>query len=384
MNKLFDNYEDRENCVVCNKEIQNILYTTPLFPVFQGVLDSIGNKTYLRKQVWLECPSCGTIQLKRLMPLSIIYQNGHAESFGNLWDSHHHEFSKFINKNTKSLIIEFGGGVGKLFEKFYAINKKNKWINYEANPIKKTLNNSNYKVKKKFLEESIKLPPERKCIVLSHVFEHLYRPKNILFILNKKLNFGDDIIISIPNQIRWLKENMPGAINWEHTFVASPSNIIKLFRNEGFELLDKKSFKTHSIFLHFRKARFLSSTNFSKINISDHVIRYFLKFSRVNLLIKKMVNNNLETYLMPASIWTQYLLVFGLKKDIRIKGILDNSTNKVGKFLYGYKYKILKPEKLDVNKRYNFVLNAGMHNQEIKKQLEVIFQKSNIIDVSLL
>ena len=73
-------------------------------------------------------------------------------------------------------------------------------------------------------------------------------------------------------------------------------------------------------------------------------------------------------YLFGAHIFSQYLLCFGLDRT-KIKSILDNSTAKQGKRLYGAEFFVQSPEVLRGQDRPIVILKAGIYNEEIKKDI---------------
>jgi hypothetical protein len=83
-------------------------------------------------------------------------------------------------------------------------------------------------------------------------------------------------------------------------------------------------------------------------------------------------------YLFGASYNTQYLLTLGIEEN-NIKGILDNSRDKEGKYLYGYSLIIYNPHIL-INNDSIVILKNGYYVNEIKKQILNINPNTYIID----
>jgi hypothetical protein len=82
-----------------------------------------------------------------------------------------------------------------------------------------------------------------------------------------------------------------------------------------------------------------------------------------------------KVYLFGASYNTQFLLALGLHEE-KIDGILDNSTDKQNKYLYGYDLKIYSPE-IITNNDSIVILKNGYYTDEIMSQLLSI--NNNII-----
>ena len=56
------------------------------------------NKDIKVDMEWSISKSSGVIQLKKLIPLKILYSEIHNSVIGNIWKKHHKEFAKFIKK----------------------------------------------------------------------------------------------------------------------------------------------------------------------------------------------------------------------------------------------------------------------------------------------
>ncbi|EAL2675036.1 SAM-dependent methyltransferase, partial [Campylobacter jejuni] len=93
---------------------------------------------------------------------------------------------------------------------------------------------------------------------------------------------------------------------------------------------------------------------------------YNCKIQELNLILKNDKTKNI--YLFGAHIFSQYLIYRGLAVD-RIKMILDNNPNKHKKRLYGTNLYVDSPEILKEDFNALVVLNAGIYNQEIKKEI---------------
>ncbi len=84
------------------------------FPLFCGCIESDLKDDLICGQEWVISKE-GVIQLKNLIPLEILYANGHdAGVVGVLWEEHHREFADFIIKSNPKSVLEIGGGHGKL------------------------------------------------------------------------------------------------------------------------------------------------------------------------------------------------------------------------------------------------------------------------------
>lgn len=90
--------------------------------------------------------------------------------------------------------------------------------------------------------------------------------------------------------------------------------------------------------------------------------------SRCNALL--MSNVTCRKYIWPASIHSMYLFIFGLNEKL-LDGMLDNSSNKIGKKMYGSTLEIFSFNQiLENNDDHDFIIiNGGIFNHEIENKL---------------
>jgi hypothetical protein len=77
-----------------------------------------------------------------------------------------------------------------------------------------------------------------------------------------------------------------------------------------------------------------------------------------------------DVYVFGAHIFAQHLFQVGLREDT-VKSILDNSSLKTGKRLYGTNLLVEKPEAI-AGKKAAVILKVGVHRDDILKQLREI------------
>jgi hypothetical protein len=380
----------RESCTVCECLKLNFLLETPKLPAFQGCISAPSIDDVKVAQEWMSCPCCGTIQLAYLLPLSLVYGKGHAESFGKLWNSHHSDFSKFILKNSINAVCEIGGGIGKLAQAFRNNGGKSNWYNLDPNPSCNNIGKiSDYEEIKGFFDEDFLMPKDVDTLVFSHCLEHMYDLSYMIKLLAKKLKSSDKLIVSWPIIESWLSSGLPGALNWEHTFFCTVATLKTMLANNGFKILYEEIFHTnHSIFLALEKLpNLIPQFNVNELqNIAEAenrslVANYFANFEiQANLLKEILLSTPKPFWLMPASIYSQYLFAFGLH-ELSFNGVLDNSENKKNLRLYGTPLYVYSPSELQIDVMGSIVLNGGAHTPEIKQQLKIT--NPNLIIVNI-
>lgn len=181
------------------------------------------------------------------------------------------------------------------------------------------------------------------------------------------------MIFSLPNMQKWLENKYTNCLNYEHTIFLSEAVLEYLLAKHKFKILEKVYFKEHSIFYATQKDESLSGANLELKNEYEKNKALFLdmqsfyqrKISALNELLEK---SDKEIYLFSAHLFSQFLIYHGLKTH-KIKAILDNNTAKQGKRLYGTSLTVLSPQILKHKKNALVILNAGVYNEEIKKDI---------------
>lgn len=178
MNNLI-NYIEKEVSIIDGTSLE-VLESFD-FPLFCGCVDeTIDSNDLIAKQQWAISKN-GVIELKNLIPLDLLYKDGHdSGNVGALWEEHHKEFSDFILKFKPKNVLEIGGGHGKLAKNSLHSNPNLTWYIVEPNPTNK---DSRIKYIDGFFNENLINDLRDKnidCITHSHTFEHIYNPNEFL------------------------------------------------------------------------------------------------------------------------------------------------------------------------------------------------------------
>lgn len=223
------------------------LYNLPKFPVFMGCLNQPENMNLKQDMSWWISRGSGLIQLKKLLPLDILYPESHgAGAVGALWEKHHREFAKFVNKTAPLSVLEIGGAHG-ILEKEYHQFSEIPWTILEPNP--SPVEGCKARFIKGFFDESFKYSEEFDTIVHSHVFEHIYKPDEFMKHLSKFMRTGQKLVFSLPNMQAMLERKYTNCINFEHTVFLTEPYVEYLLAGNGFRLVAKEYFmEDHSIF----------------------------------------------------------------------------------------------------------------------------------------
>lgn len=212
------------------------------------------------------------------------------------------------------------------------------------------------------------------AVVMSHVFEHLYNPREILRVLLTLMNTGDDLYLSVPDMAHISKNKLmpPSGLHFEHTFFLDIDNARYLLQTCGFEVMEIKQFKNHSFFIHAKTSYDSLGVSLSGLVGTNHSNnKKFVKTIKAyNEIIEKvntkMGNFDGEIYIYGSHFPAQYLLFNGLNP--KISGCLDQSPTKIGKKLYGTHLDVFSPEVLR-GKNAMVICYMGPYTNEIKETI---------------
>jgi hypothetical protein len=334
--ELYDIYTIRTKCIICKSTkldtmFENDYITTLSFNLYTQKVD---NPYFIPYNI-LSCKNCLTVQTKYLGNLNIIYEKNHVDSYGIVKNEMVDLFTNFILKNNNiNGIIEIGACNDTLANTILN-NLSTKYTIIEADY---KGDNKDITVINNFFEDININNLEGNTLILSHIFEHFYDPIEILEKISKSSNIKY-IYFNHPNLQYYCNNSVYNILNFEHIYYIENEFLIKLLHNYNWDYFRKEEYNTHSIFIEFVKNDNLFLDN--KIRISnlysiENTIKYFSKMHRnieiLNNIFEKYTYN---FYIWPSSAHNVALFVNGLNYN-NLTGLLDNSPNKIGKYLYGY------------------------------------------------
>ncbi|MCD4706071.1 class I SAM-dependent methyltransferase, partial [bacterium] len=340
------NYVIREKSLLSGENNLEQLYAFKDFPVFMGCVNAPQYKDLAADMSWEICRDTGLIQLKKLLPLDILYLDQHNDGIGKVWQDHYLAFSKFLRKYKPKKVLEIGGAHDHIARNYMEMDSSIKWISVEPNP--QYINNKKIKVIKDWFDDKFTLDENVDTIIHSHVFEHTYSPFEFISHIGKFLKIGDKHIFTFPNMLEMLKRKFTNCLNFEHTIFLTEYFTDYILQKQGFKIIEKEYYgDPHSIF--YATQKIVSGDN--DIILENKYIEYkkiFMNFINYHLDIVNNLNNKIEkssksVYLFGGHIFSQYLINFGLKED-RIESILDNSPIKQNKRLYGTSLNVFSPK----------------------------------------
>lgn len=362
---------ERNQDVITGLEDLEHLYTLKNFPVFMGCVTQSQNEDLVHDINFYIGRSSGMIQINPVLPLDIVYQTEHNPgTTGQGWLDHHRAFSDFILQFEPKQIFEIGGAHGILSQYATEYNSSLSWTILEPNPV--PMEGLRATMQTGFFNSVDQIPNGTDTVVHSHVLEHVYEPRKFMETLST-LPSGTKMIFSVPALRAHMNQQFTNTLNFEHTYFCTEEFIEWLCGCYGFDLLDRYYYKDdHSIF-------YAVIRNSDDVKFWSHPDQYqensvlfttWLEYHQrlIRNFNEKISASTGSVYLFGAHVFSQYLLSFGLDRS-KIECILDNSTAKQGKRLYGTDLTVQSPHILKDLVNPVIVLRTGVFNTEIKQDI---------------
>ena len=317
------------------------------------------------------CELCKTTQTKYLGDLNIIYKYNHANSTGNIMKNLHKNVWNLLKKYILNItnITEIGTSYGilsnEILNNFTQLDKY-----YIIEPTYMGIIQKKQIIINDFFEN---VPYEKysdsNTIIMSHVFEHFYNPKEILQKIAENVNIKN-ILLIWPDLEYYKDNNTFHVLNTEHTFYIDNNLIEILFNNYSFKMIDRYHYENHSVLFFFTRDNNLEKLKLENINYSiDNYYNSLLnEKERINDFIKINKVYNKKICIWPASVHTQFLLMILNLQHIDF--VLDNSPNKIGKHLYGYNIEC-KSFNDNCNNNIAIILNGACFNKEVINNITI-------------
>ena len=358
----------RKNCIFCNHGLSDTYFTEDLsnFVAHYSVDENYNNNNSheIPFNVCI-CDNCNTPQIKYLGDLEEIYKINHADSTGEVMLNLHIENLNFILKYKDKInnVIEIGSSKGVLAD---LLLEKLNLTYFIIEPSYFGSLNDNKILINDFYENVDDSNIDADTLIMSHVLEHFYEPIKILEKIKNNKNIKN-IFLTFPDLEYYVNNNVFHVLNTEHTFYVDNNFLINVFKFFGFELVEKIFYKNHSVLFYFEKTVGDGlGINFDFKNQNYNLSKFYSKIKDTVNNFNEIINNNedKEIYLWPASIHSLYLLMFGLNQT-KLKGLTDNSPNKIGNKMYGTNLKVYDFKKVSNEQNSTILLNGGIFNSEV-------------------
>ena len=367
---------ERNDCVVCGSTSLEDSFTLQNYPIYCGVsLDP--NSDIFADQKWCICKDCGCVQLKKLIPLDILYKVPHNPAIGKTWKTHFEKFADFISDDTGETIMEIGGGNCKLFNE---LKTRMGFEKYVMCDLRCDCDDRRIEHKPYFYDPDENIVVD--AIIHSHTMEHFYEPRKYIKAFNKHLKLGGKVYMSVPDTKRLVQDGHNNGINFEHSYFVCEEYIDYMMKKYGFEKCHSEKFSEYNDFLSYEKVS-------DDINVKvEHVNQYEQNTKIIESYLNNLrgavdeINNKIKShenvFIFGCHVTTQQLISFGLDTS-KVINILDNDINKQGHFLYGTHLKTVSPKELESYENACVVVKMGVYTEEIVRGLKNINSNLEII-----
>jgi hypothetical protein len=331
-------FTKRDTCIFCKSNSIIPIFLEDKTIAISNALLTVPTEGYFIPYNVAYCKECNGYMNLYLGDPEKIYSNNHIDNFGSVKTAMHEYFANFISKNTKiQTSLEVGACHDYLSR--LLLSKLPTHEVYIVDPYF-TGNTEGLHMISSYFEDVDIHNLSVNTVIMSSIFEHFYEPTVILEKLQKNKNI-QYIYLNHPDMEYAIHNDIYINLTTEHTFFLKKSFLIQLFKKYGFFLSREEAFGHHTLCFEFTRLEtsiesFLLSDAASRSDMKKYFLRLDQKIKNINTFMHE--NPKYEYYLWPASMHLTPLLTHGL--DItKIKGFLDNSPNKIGKYFYGYNLK---------------------------------------------
>uniref|UniRef100_A0A6M3J7T1 Methyltransferase n=1 Tax=viral metagenome TaxID=1070528 RepID=A0A6M3J7T1_9ZZZZ len=352
-------------------EIKNI-------PAYMGCVDF----TYKRRDDYVAdilfgvCPYTGTIQSMNRLPQDRVYLKPHNVCIGDVWETHNSLFAKFVISRIpdNAVIYEIGGGDGNIasrcidYVKEWHCIEPNTPNNYFEHP-KLIYHNNRYLDKNDIQNADI--------VVHSHVLEHMRSPIEFL------ISIDTPQIFSIPNFDEGMRIGNPSMLNFEHETALNANVLEDLVDRSGYSITSSE-YSNFSLFYEIQKTDRLvdiRSYTFDYNRSLDILLSYRSSLVIQAIIIGNNVKRNRKKYglvfFFGAHIFYTILQSCGMNTEF--DGIIDNSTIKIGKRLYGTDHIVNNPNIIKDFDKVMVVVPSVPYRSEMIAQIKSLNPKAYIV-----
>lgn len=366
-------YQVRSKCIFCDSTLEKTFFEQDHSNHVAHYAVELDNNDFVSIPYNVcVCEVCNTPQNKYLANIEDVYRINHADSTGTTMMNLHRESLSMLLRHKDSInnIVEIGSSVGVLAD-MVLDNMDLKYNIIEPSYIG-SLENENKIIYNDFYENVDDSKIEANTMIISHVFEHFYKPKDIIEKIyeNKKI---ENLFLVFPDLEYYINNNVLHVLNTEHTYYVDNDFLVDFLNSNGFELVESKNYNNHSVLFYFRRKSDDSKKPFESKNNNFSLDKYYDTIFETVSYFNEIISGDKETFIWPASIHTLYLMIFGLNYD-KLSGFLDNSRLKINKKMYGTN-KVVYSFNDVLKNNPNVLLNGGVFNSEVEEIL-----KNNNVD----
>ena len=350
---------ERKRCVICDRK--TFVYAFNIYNTTNIVSSKVFTDDEIKILNFMSCVNCGCIQLKNLFLQSEIYSQPLQIFDGPVTRKHHDLFCDFIiaNTNYEEELFEIGGAYGNLAKRIIKkYDTDHKDIKYSI----LEYSSESYPAidKVNYISGDCELYAYNNIdtIIMSHVFEHLYRPRD--FVKNISDTNVQNVFISIPDMDNLTINGDINNLNILHTFYLNTQYIANLFSMYGYNIKKIENYDSHSNFYHFKKENAISAFSYKNLELPIKQKLFYEK----NIETINSINIDRPFYICPSGFYGQFIY-FHLNDETRknLIGFLDGDKFKIGKRLSGTRLPIFDQEHRECF-YFNFFFKTYERNQK--------------------
>lgn len=335
LHELFRVFTVRKSCIFCDShKLETILKEDKTIAMSYALLKDTSNGYFIPYNIY-HCQDCNSIQTKYIGDLEKVYSVNHIDNYGVVKSKMHEFFASFILENQSLINTAEIGACHDVLSRIL-LNKQPKNNIHIIDPYF-TGSSDGITLVSDYIE-NVKLPSlPVNALIMSSVFEHFYNPRTVLEQFQAAPNI-QYIYLNHPQLEHAVKNDIYINLTTEHTFYIEDAFLIDLFRSYGFELTRKSSFEHHTNCFEFTRKSLSGQVGFPKnksslTDITKYIKRLDQKIKNMNTFMEE--NPGYDYYVWPASMHLTPIFTHGFNTQ-KVKGLLDNSPNKIGKYFYGY------------------------------------------------
>ena len=378
-----------KSCPSCGSAEVSVFYEVENMPIHSVMLLPTKEKAiqYLKKNIKLGfCEQCGFISNVSFDPDLLKYSTGYEST-----QSYSSTFNAFARGLVQGLIdrydlhdkdlIEIGCGQGEFLTMLCEIGG-NRGVGFDPAYIPgRNENLGKYKISiiKDFYSEKY---ADIKCDFLCcrMTLEHIHKTGDFIRTVKHYIQDKPDTVVffQVPDVIRILKDLAFWDIYYEHCSYFSPGSLARLFRNNGFEVIDIwKDYGEQYIMLGAKQGStkaYKSLPPEEDISVLKSKVDHFSRKNTKQLdtwknYLQKAHNEGRRVILWGGgSKGVAFLTALNIQSEIEY--VVDINPNKHGTYMAGSGHRIVSPEFLKQFKPDIVIIMNPIYKEEIKDNLD--------------
>ena len=355
-------------------------------------------KTY--PLIFYICPQCLLAQTEQYNEGYEIFSDDYVyfSSCSSYWLKHAKQYVEDIttrlNLGKSSFVLEIASNDGYLLTNFLEKNIKCLGVEPTRSTAQEAIKKDVPTIVDFFnLELADRLEKEGSqadLVIANNVLAHVPDIKNFVASLKKVLKKDGTITIEFPHLLSLIEKNEFDTIYHEHFFYFSVLTLVKIFSKYNLSIYDLDELETHggSIRVYIAHTNSNIHKNSDKKNLNRILnkeltygldsLEYYrklqhnafdIKLDSLQYLIKNKLDGKRIIAFGAAAKGNTFLNYCGIKSDI-IEAVIDETPNKIGKYLPQSKIPILSFSSIKDLKPDVIVILPWNHKDEIIKKLE--------------